>query len=152
MTATAPDSLAAHVPDTPETLEATDGSTNWIQRIADKLETRVADSDRGAAIVCASGISPSGPIHLGNLREVITTHFVLEELRNRGRDAIHLHSWDDYDRFRKVPVGIASDFENHIGMPLAAVSDPCGAHDSYATHFIEEFTASLGHLGIGMVE
>ena len=55
------------------------------------------------AIVCASGISPSGPIHLGNLREVMTPHLVADEIRRRGRDVVHLLSWDDYDRFRRVP-------------------------------------------------
>ncbi|MGH3605548.1 MAG: hypothetical protein ACRDQI_16190, partial [Pseudonocardiaceae bacterium] len=57
-------------------------------------------------IVRASGVSPSGPIHLGNLREVMTAHLVAEEISSRGYDAVHLHSWDDYDRFRKVPAGL----------------------------------------------
>ena len=53
--------------------------------------------------MCASGLSPSGPIHLGNLREVMTPHLVADEIRRRGRDCVHLISWDDYDRFRRVP-------------------------------------------------
>ena len=28
---------------------------------------------------CASGISPSGPVHLGNLRELMTPHLVADE-------------------------------------------------------------------------
>ena len=43
---------------------------------------------------------------MGNLREVFTTHLVAEALRRRGREVVHLHSWDDYDRFRKVPAGV----------------------------------------------
>lgn len=37
-------------------------------------------------------------------------------------------------------------------MPLSAVPDPWGETDSYASHFIEEFTAALAGLGIGMRE
>ena len=79
---------------------------DWVARFADEVE---AEADRRArsgraAIVCASGISPSGPIHLGNLREVLTPHLVADELRRRGHDVVHLLSWDDYDRFRRVPV------------------------------------------------
>ena len=42
--------------------------TDWVSRFADEV---IAEADRrapGRPIVCASGLSPSGPIHLGNLR------------------------------------------------------------------------------------
>lgn len=80
------------------------GVNHWINNIADIVERRVRrEKDESAKIVCASGISPSGPIHLGNLRELLTVHFVTEELKRRGWDVEHIHSWDDFDRFRKVP-------------------------------------------------
>ena len=71
--------------------------------------TRAADdairhAGEGNPVTVASGRLPvSGPIHLGNLREFLTPHFVAEELRRRGVPVRHLHCWDDYDRFRKVP-------------------------------------------------
>ena len=78
---------------------------SWIQQAADAV---IGHAHRSGVkpIVCASGVSPSGPIHLGNLREVMTAHVVAEEIRSRGHDVVHLHSWDDYDRFRKVPAGL----------------------------------------------
>ncbi|MGV7591833.1 hypothetical protein PJI74_30085, partial [Mycobacterium kansasii] len=57
----------------------------------------------GTPVKVASGISPSGPIHLGNLREVMVPHLVSDELRRRGLQVEHIISWDDFDRFRKVP-------------------------------------------------
>ena len=80
---------------------------DWVTRAADDA-IRHAHDLYGAdhVITCASGASPSGPIHLGNLREFLTVHFVAEEIRRRGIAVRHLHSWDDYDRFRKVPAGI----------------------------------------------
>src|SRR5690348_16809182 len=122
---------------------------DWVTKIADRIEANVRQTKgEGATIVCASGISPSGPIHLGNLREVMTVHLVAEELRSRGRTVDHLHSWDDYDRFRKVPAGVSADFAQYIGTPLADVPDPAGEYDSYATRFITDFTRSLDRLGI----
>jgi len=48
---------------------------DWITRIADRVEANVRQTKgEQATIVCASGISPSGPVHLGNLREVMTVH------------------------------------------------------------------------------
>lgn len=124
---------------------------SWIERAADRVIEH-AQAGAGARIVCASGVSPSGPIHLGNLREVMTAHLVAEELRARGFDAVHLHSWDDYDRFRKVPAGLDERLGEHVGRPLSVVPDPCGEHDSYAAHFIDLFRRSLTVLGVSMYE
>ncbi len=82
--------------------------TDWVTRAADDAIRHAGEAGAvaaGATVTVASGISPSGPIHLGNLREFLTVHFVAEELRRRGVSTRHLHSWDDFDRFRKVPVG-----------------------------------------------
>ncbi len=124
---------------------------SWIQRTADSA---IEHAHRAGVktIVCASGVSPSGPIHLGNLREVMTAHFVAEEIKARGLDAVHVHSWDDYDRFRKVPVGLDESLAEHVGRPLSAVPDPYGERDSYASHFIAEFSGALDKLGVKMRE
>lgn len=124
-------------------------SRSWIQEVADKVEAfhKAHHGDR-AHIVCASGISPSGPIHLGNLREVMTVHFVADELRLRGRSVDHIHSWDDFDRLRKVPVGVPESYEENIGRPLSEIPDPAGEYPSYADRHIRQFQASLDQLGV----
>lgn len=128
---------------------------NWIEQTADMVEKEVARRSQVSGkpiqkIVCASGISPSGPIHLGNLREEITVHLVSEELKLRGLNAEHIHSWDDFDRLRKVPANVPSDigFEAHIGKPLAEIPDPWGEYPSYASRYKTEFEKSLTELGI----
>ena len=124
-------------------------STSWVHSIADRMERRVDQaSPARSRIVCASGVSPSGPIHLGNLREVMTVHLVAEELRRRGREVDHLHSWDDFDRLRKVPAGVPASFAEHIGRPLAEIPDPAGEYPSYADRHISEFTRSLERIGV----
>jgi lysyl-tRNA synthetase class 1 len=125
----------------------------WSERLAEEIEARLGADAADRPIVCASGISPSGPIHMGNLREVFTTHLVAEALRARGHEVVHLHSWDDYDRLRKVPAGVAPAFEREIGRPLARVRDPWDpAAGSYAEHWMREFTDALDALGIEMHE
>ena len=37
--------------------------------------------------VLATGITPSGPIHIGNMREVLTTDAVYRSLIKKGADA-----------------------------------------------------------------
>ncbi|MFG2195505.1 lysine--tRNA ligase [Streptomyces sp. NPDC048639] len=123
--------------------------TDWVSRFADEV---IAEAERrapGKPIVCASGLSPSGPIHLGNLREVMTPHLVADEIRRRGHECVHLLSWDDYDRFRKVPAGVDPSWNEHIGKPLTAVPAPPGsAHANWAEHFKAPMIEALRQLGI----
>jgi lysyl-tRNA synthetase class 1 len=125
---------------------------DWVSRFADDV---IAESERrapGKPVVVASGLSPSGPIHLGNLREVLTPHLVGDEVRRRGHQVRHLISWDDYDRYRKVPAGVPgvdSSWAEHIGKPLTSVPAPAGSpHPNWAEHFKDQMTAALAELGI----
>lgn len=125
------------------------GESDWVGKVASDVIARVdATKGPGAPIVCASGISPSGPVHLGNLRELMTTHLVAEELKARGRQVTHLHSWDDFDRLRKVPVGIDPAFAQHIGSPIGEIPDPIGGTDSYGTYFRLPVEAAAARLGM----
>jgi lysyl-tRNA synthetase class 1 len=127
-------------------------TTDWVSRFADEV---IEESERrapGKPVVVASGLSPSGPIHLGNLREVMTPHLVADEIRRRGHQVRHLISWDDYDRYRKVPAGIAGVDESwaeHIGKPLTSVPAPKGSsHPNWAEHFKAAMVESLAELGV----
>lgn len=132
--------------------------SDWVSRFADEV---IAEVDRRIAagqarpeapVVCASGVSPSGPIHLGNLREVMTPHLVADEIRRRGRDVVHVLSWDDYDRFRKVPFGVPGvdeSWNEHIGRPLTSIPAPPGSpHANWAEHFKAPMTEALARMGI----
>ncbi|EFG08590.1 Putative lysyl-tRNA synthetase [Streptomyces clavuligerus] len=126
--------------------------TDWVSRFADEV---IAESERrapGKPVVVASGLSPSGPIHLGNLREVMTPHLVADEVRRRGYEVRHLISWDDYDRYRKVPAGVEGVDESwaeYIGRPLTSVPAPQGSpHANWAEHFRAAMVASLAELGV----
>ncbi|WP_233518439.1 lysine--tRNA ligase [Streptomyces corynorhini] len=125
---------------------------DWVSRFADDV---IAESERrapGKPVVVASGLSPSGPIHLGNLREVMTPHLVADEIRRRGYEVRHLISWDDYDRYRKVPAGVPgtdSSWAEHIGKPLTSVPAPAGSpYPSWAEHFKAAMTEALAELGV----
>ncbi len=127
-------------------------TTDWVSRFADEV---IEESERrapGKPVVVASGLSPSGPIHLGNLREVMTPHLVADEVRRRGREVRHLISWDDYDRYRKVPAGVPGVDETwaeHIGKPLTSVPAPKGSsYPNWAEHFKAAMVEALAQLGV----
>jgi lysyl-tRNA synthetase class 1 len=125
---------------------------DWVTRAADEAIRHHEKSGASGPVTCSSGASPSGRVHLGNLREFLMPHFVADELRRRGVPVRHLHVWDDYDRFRKVPAGVDPSWADHIGRPLSAVPDPWECHATWAEHFKEPLIGALHELGVDMEE
>jgi lysyl-tRNA synthetase class 1 len=125
---------------------------DWVARTAELVRAEGERRHSGEAPTCASGISPSGPVHLGNLRELMVPHLIADEVRRGDAPCRHILSWDDYDRFRRVPAGFPTEFAEHIGRPLTAVPDPCGRHPNWAEHFKEPLRESLARLGVRVTE
>jgi lysyl-tRNA synthetase, class I len=125
---------------------------DWVARTAAQVQTEGERRHPGEVPTCASGISPSGPVHLGNLRELMTPHLVADEVRRNGAPCRHILSWDDYDRLRRVPAGLPDALNEHIGRPLTSVPDPCGEHDNFAEHFKDPLREALDLLGIQVTE
>jgi lysyl-tRNA synthetase class 1 len=120
-----------------------------VNRFADEVIAEAARRAPGKAVVVASGLSPSGPIHLGNLREVMVPHLVADEIRRRGVPCEHILSFDDFDRFRRVPAGVDPSWAQHIGKPLTSVPAPPGSpHRNWAEHFKAPTAAALARLGV----
>ncbi|CAM4272311.1 lysyl-tRNA synthetase [Bacillus manliponensis] len=118
---------------------------HWAYKIAEELIEKYPNKEM---YVCASGISPSGTVHIGNFREVVTTYFVVQALQRLGKKTRFILSWDDYDRFRKVPQNIDVSFEQYVGMPYSKIPDPFGCHATYAEHFEKECEVTLEQFGI----
>lgn len=122
--------------------------SHWSSVLADKIIERNPNKEE---YVCAAGISPSGSVHIGNFRDVATSLFVVKALRQKGKKAKLLLSWDDFDRLRKVPSNIqsiTSNFEVNIGKPYTFIQDPFNTEKSYARHFEQEFENALQNMGI----
>lgn len=100
--------------------------------------------------VLASGITPSGKIHVGNFREVITVDLVARALEDQGMKVRFLYSWDDFDTFRKVPKNLPDPaaYEKYLRQPIARIPDPWGEAESYAQGRIDLFEKELERVGI----
>ena len=122
------------------------GKVSWLEDIADRTISNI--NPQGKTIICASGISPSGHIHLGNMMELMTPHLVAETIIARGLNAEHVLFWDDFDSLRKVPAGQPDWLHEHIGRPLTSIPDPNGQYVSYADSFIAEFERGIKDLQI----
>ncbi|HUX21002.1 MAG TPA: lysine--tRNA ligase, partial [Spirochaetia bacterium] len=99
---------------------------------------------------CASGITPSGTVHIGNFREIISVELVARALSHLGKTARFIYSWDDYDVFRKVPENMPNKEELHsyLRMPITEVPDPYGVEGSYARSNERALEAVLPAVGV----
>lgn len=95
-----------------------------------------------------TGISPSGNIHAGNLREVLVAEAVANALKARGEEVRFVFHADTIDPLRKIAPGVPRDYERYLGHSLSRVPDPEGCHGSYADHFLEPFEVALGKMGM----
>lgn len=133
------------------TSEPTLNSGHWADINAEKvIRERGPLGENKKHYSCASGITPSGVIHIGNFREIISVDLVVRALRQRGEQVRFLYSWDDYDVFRKVPKNIADaqEFEQYLRKPITLVPDPAGKEASYARANEIELEGLLETVGI----
>lgn len=112
-------------------------------------ETAWAAVASGRPPVVSSGISPSGEIHIGNMREVLTADAVFRALKDAGAAPRFNYVADNFDPLRRVyPFLDASVYDPLVGRPLSEIPCPCGGHASYADHFLAPFLASLARLHV----
>lgn len=120
---------------------------HWADQTAEKIIRERGDLN---LYTCASGITPSGTVHIGNFREIISVDLVVRALRSRGKNVRFIYSWDDYDVFRKVPVNMPDQdvLENHLRFPITMVPDTTGRDSSYARHHEVDVEEQLPRVGI----
>jgi lysyl-tRNA synthetase class 1 len=116
---------------------------DWLDQLVEKVTQQFPEGE----IAVSSGHSPSGTYHVGTLREVMTAGAITWALKRAGRSARHLDFVDDFDAFRKVPVGVPEEWSKYIGVPLAIVPDPFECHASYGRHYLSQLHDGLEALG-----
>ncbi len=120
---------------------------HWADNYAEKIIREKGDKE---LYVAASGITPSGTIHIGNFREIISVELVVRALRERGKNVRFIYSWDDYDVFRKVPKNMPNreELKGYLRKPITLVPDPAGKTESYARAHEKELEELLPRVGI----
>ncbi len=117
---------------------------HWSEAIAQDIVAKRKEKKH----VIATGITPSGDIHVGNLREIITGDAVYAALRSMDVDARLIYIADTFDPLRRRYPFLPPEYEAHVGKPISEIPDPEGCHTSYADHFVQPFLSSLVDLGI----
>ncbi len=107
----------------------------------------VAASKINEPAIISTAISPSGEIHVGNMREVLTGELIYRALSHSNKKATFYYEADDMDPLRKVPNGIDGSFSKYIGRPLFKTPAPDNKHSSWSDQFIEPFVETMKLVG-----
>ena len=113
---------------------------------ADVIAKEIAEKNDHPII--ATGISPTGILHVGSLREAITGESVRSALKEKGSDVRLIYLIDSFDPLRRRYEFLPEEFEKYVGMPICNIPCPCDKHDNYAHHFIQPFLDVVESLGV----
>lgn len=95
----------------------------------------------------STGISPSGPIHVGNMREILTGDMLFKAAVDRGLESRFIYLCDDIDPLRKVYPFLPQSYEEHVGKPLSMIPAPDGS-DKYSEYFLSPFLDTLDTINV----
>lgn len=125
----------------------TDESMHWADQIARRV---VKEKGKKSQYVVAAGITPSGTVHIGNFREMITVDLVYRAIKDAGHKVRFIYSWDDYDVFRKIPKNMPKQdlLKKFLHKPIVDTPDTFGCHKSYAEHNQKEVEDVMPLVGI----
>ena len=115
---------------------------HWADVVAEKL------LEAGKEHIISSGITPSGPIHLGSMREILTADAIVRAVNEKGGSAKLVYIADNADPLRKVyPFLDKNKYQEFIGRPLAEIPAPEG-DGTYDDYFLKPFFDSLKGVGV----
>lgn len=116
---------------------------HWAAELGEKIIAR-----RGTNHVVSIGVSPSGPIHVGFLREIVIGDVIRRTLTQMGANAKLVLTSDDMDPLRHVYPFLPTSYSDHVGKPLCRIPDPEGCCPNYAEHFIRPLEKAFAGLGV----
>lgn len=124
---------------------------HWADKLAEKV---VGERDEKEKYIFNFGISPSGKMHIGNLRgELVIPSRVRNILRSKGKEVEIKGVFYTQDPFKGKEEQLEQfddpkEAEKYRGWRLKDVPDPEGCHDNWPEHFNSEFVPYLDEFGI----
>lgn len=97
--------------------------------------------------VISTGISPSGPIHVGNMREILTGDITHKAVLHRGLNSRLIYLADDIDPLRKKYPYLSDEYEKYVGMPLYRIPAPNG-EGTYSEYYLKPFLETLDEIDV----
>ena len=118
----------------------------WFLEVAQKI---IKQNPNKNNYNIATWITPSGFIHMWNLRELLTWFFVQKWLETFDKKTKLYFFVDDFDPLRKIYPFLDETYQQYIGNSISSIPAPFEDKDlSYADYFIKDFKIAIKRLWI----
>jgi lysyl-tRNA synthetase class 1 len=114
---------------------------HWLELLTEKIV-----NEYDPPYVITSGMTTSGPPHLGTICEFLYPGTLAKLLKERGYDVKFYFFADIMDAFDRIPEAMKEYEEQlkpHLGKPLAHVPDPTGQYKSLGHYFFAQVKALM---------
>jgi lysyl-tRNA synthetase, class I len=119
---------------------------HWAEQLAGEVITK-----KNPPFVVSSGMTTSGPPHLGTLCELLYPAKICQMLVSKEAPVSFYFMVDILDAFDSIPMEMEkyrAQLEPHFGKPLAHVPDPTGKSSSFGGHYLSEVEGIARMFGI----
>jgi len=115
---------------------------------ADRLAKKIIDSKKYKPYWADDMKTPSGRVHVGSLRGVLSHDLIYKALLDAGKRATFSFVIEDHDPMDGLPVYLdQAKYRKYLGMPLNQVPSPEPGYSSYAEYYAKDFIEVFNGLG-----
>lgn len=116
---------------------------------ADKLADKIIKSGDYLPYWVDDMKTPSGRVHVGSVRAVVTHELIYRALLSRGKNVTFSYVFDDQDPMDKVPHYLDKErYSQHLGKPLYKIPSPDVGYKSYGDRWGQEYIEIFNSLGV----
>lgn len=115
---------------------------------ADKFADQIIKSDKYKPYWVDDMKTPSGRVHIGSVRAVVTHDLIYKALKDRGVDATFSYVLEDHDPMDGIPIYLDEEkYKEHLGKPLYHIPSPKPGFKSYGHFWGSEYIEVFNHVG-----
>lgn len=115
---------------------------------ADKLAEQIVASGKFTPYWVDDMKTPSGRVHIGSVRAVVTHALIHQALVDKGVKATFTYVLEDHDPMDAIPAYLdQAQYQPHLGKPLYKIPSPQPGFKSYGHYFGSEYTDVFNQIG-----
>ncbi|MBI2010159.1 MAG: lysine--tRNA ligase [Candidatus Chisholmbacteria bacterium] len=115
---------------------------------ADSLASKIIKSGKFKPYWVDDMKTPSGRVHIGSVRAVITHELIYRALKDRGVAATFTYVLEDHDPMDSIPTYLDQEkYQEHLGKPLFRIPAPKPGFKSYGHMWGEEYKQIFEKIG-----
>ena len=116
---------------------------------ADEFAKRIVKSGKYKPYWVDDMKTPSGRVHIGSVRAVLTHELIHRALLALQKKATFSYVLEDHDPFDKIPAYLdEKKYREHLGKPLYKVPSPESGYKSYGHRWGKEYIEIFNSLGV----